>query len=778
MAKIIIDTKKETEDLGDLFGIFFEDINHAADGGIYGELVQNRSFEFDPIDRHDYHSMTAWEQVCPNDSRIAVSVQCDRPIHKNNPHYLVLDVFETVGGAGIRNLGFNSGIPYKEGAEYRFSCFMACDGRPVKVLVTLESEEGTVYGSSEFEVTGKEWTQFSDIITCIQTDTNGRLVIKVLTEGRLYLDMVSLFPTRTYKGRENGMREDLARLLEELKPKFMRFPGGCLVHDGSLNSEDRDSMYRWKNTIGELHERPSRRSNWGYNQTLGLGYYEYFLLCEDLKAKPLPVLPAGYDPHHQRMVPFDQLDEWVQEALDLIEFANGDETTEWGRKRMELGHKEPFYLEYIAIGNEEVGDGFFERYPYFHKAIKEKYPDIKVINSSGPFSGGGEYEKGWKSARDNQSDLVDEHYYSAPEWFLANHHHYDNFKKEDPKVFLGEYGTWGSTWYNALVEASYMIGLERNAHAVALACYAPLFCNADYINWQPDMIWFNNHEAYGTANYYVQKLFMNHQGDVLVDVSLEDMPENVEVASTTGKDIFLPHVPHTTSSYFDIEVIDEDTKEVKRFDECTISSVEEEVYLTSMEANNYTVRMKAKKLSGVRGFAIQFDRADNGNKRTWEYGGWQNQDSIVSEDTNGRGTVLTHEFRIVNLNQVYDLELQVKGNEITTFIDGEQVNQTNKIEVVLEPLYVSSSKDKTTGDIIVKVVNVQEKPLNTTIDFKNHDKQSLRGTVYQMAGYGLEDKNSFEQPQLVSPKEWEITIEGNCVNYEFPAHSLTVFKVS
>lgn len=363
------------------------------------------------------------------------------------------------------------------------------------------------------------------------------------------------------------------------------------------------------------------------------------------------------------------------------------------------------------------------------------------------------------------------------EWFLANHHHYDNFKKEDPKVFLGEYGTWGSTWYNALVEASYMIGLERNAHAVALACYAPLFCNVDYINWQPDMIWFNNHEAYGTANYYVQKLFMNHQGDVLLDVSLDDMPENVEIESTTGKDIFLPHVPHTTSSYFDIEVVNEDTKETMRFDDCTISSVEEEVYLTSIEASNYTVRMKAKKLSGVRGFAIQFDRADNGNKRTWEYGGWQNQDSIVSEDTDGRGTVLTHEFRIVNLNQVYDLELQVRGNEITTFIDGEQINQTNKIEVVLEPLYVSSSKDKTTGDIIVKVVNIQGKSLNTTIDFRNHDKESLRGTVYQMSGYGLEDKNSFEQPQLVSPKEWNITIEGTSVDYEFPAHSLTVFKV-
>lgn len=786
MARIIIDTQKEKEELGDLFGIFFEDINHAADGGLYAELIQNRSFEFDPIDHPTYHALTAWEEVTSLDSRMALSVQCERSIHKNNPHYLVMDVFETVHGAGVRNLGFNSGIPYIHGEEYQFSCFMACDGRPVKVKVILEDNNNKELASTIFEVNSKDWTTYSNKIMCILPEDNlqegnslsGRLVIKALNPGRLYIDMVSLFPVNTFHNRSNGMRKDLANLLRDMKPKFMRFPGGCLVHDGSIHSDDRDSMYRWKNTIGKLEERPARRNNWRYNQTLGLGYYEYFLFCEDIGTKPLPVLPAGYDPHHQRMVPFEQLDEWVQDALDLIEFANGDETTEWGRKRIELGHEAPFNLEYIAIGNEEVGEGFFERYPYFHKAIKEKYPNIKVINSSGPFSSGSEYDKGWKSARDNQSDLVDEHYYQSPEWFLAHHHHYDNFKKEDPKVFLGEYASWGNTWYNALVEASYMVGLERNAHAVKLACYAPLFCNADYINWQPDMIWFNNHKAYGTANYYVQKLFMNHQGDVLLDIHGEELSEKIKLEDTTGHDIVLPHVPYTTSSYFDIEVINEDTKEVIKCKDCTISSVEEEVLLAHMNSLNYTVKLKAKKLSGVRGFAIQFDKADNRNKRNWEFGGWQNQDSIVTEDINGRNSVLTHAFNSVNLEQVYDLELRVAKDTITTYIDGELINETKKTNVVIEPLYFTSSKDKTTGEVILKVVNVQDKNMKANVTLLNHPNRNIKGKIYKMAGYDLEAKNSFDQPELVKPLETEISMNDTIFDYEFEGQSLTVIRLS
>ena len=360
---------------------------------------------------------------------------------------------------------------------------------------------------------------------------------EMLDSGKslVYLDDVSLFPVNTFKNRKNGLRRDIAQLLCDLKPKFMRFPGGCLVHDGNLDPHARNSLYRWKNTIGDTSERPTKRSNWGYNQTLGLGYYEYFLFCEDIGAKPLPVLPAAYNPHHRDAVPFDELKPWIDDALDLIEFANGTTDTKWGKIRAELGHSEPFNLEYLAIGNEEVGDGFFDRYPYFHNAIKEKYPEIKLIGSSGPFPCGGEFEKGWKCARENKSELVDEHYYVSPEWMLANNKRYFNYDKNDPKVFLGEYASWGNTFYNALCEASYMTAMEMSGN-VGLACYAPLLCNVDYVNWRPDLIWFNGKEAFGTPNYYVQKLFMNNQGEYAIEHSIINEKPSVEI----GGDVALP----------------------------------------------------------------------------------------------------------------------------------------------------------------------------------------------------------------------------------------------
>ena len=454
---VLLDSKGA--ELGDLFGIFFEDLNHAADGGLYAELVQNRSFEFDPIDNRSYHALTAWEKVERGGGKAEVSIHTENPLSQKNPHYAVIDIAEGGDGVGLMNLGFNSGIAVQENEQYLFTVFAKFEGidensAPLQIIV--ETDEGAILAQAEISVVNNEWTEYKATLIAQGSTSRGRLLVVTQQKGKLSIDFVSLFPKATFKNRPNGMRRDIAQLLHDLKPKFMRFPGGCLVHDGSLNADDRNSMYRWKNTIGPLHERPARRSNWGYNQTLGLGYYEYFLFCEDIGAKPIPVLPAGYDPHHKRIVPIEELGPWIDDALDLIEFANGGLDTVWGAKRAELGHPEPFHMEYLAIGNEEVGEPFFERYAYFHKAIKERYPHIKLINSSGPFPEGSEYERGWASARKNGSDLVDEHYYVSPEWMLANVDRYQSFDANGPKVFLGEYASWGNTYYNALVEAAYM----------------------------------------------------------------------------------------------------------------------------------------------------------------------------------------------------------------------------------------------------------------------------------------------------------------------------------
>ena len=790
-SKITVRPDRVTGQLGDLYGIFFEDLNHAADGGLYAEMVQNRSFEFCAVDNPSYHPLMAWEKIEKKYSRMQWWIQDSHPYSRRNPHYLVCEIFETGMGAGVRNTGFTPGMYLQKGEKYRFSCLAATDGRgELPLRLVLENDEGRNLGQADIVVSnGTVWNHYEAEITAQETTTAGNLSIYIDAVGRLYLDMVSLFPQKTFMQQRNGLRADIATLLADLKPRFMRFPGGCLVHDGSINAEDRDSLYRWKNTIGVLEERPARRNNWGYNQTLGLGYYEYFCFCEEIGAKPLPVLPAGYDPHHQRKVPFDQLDEWIQEALDLISFANDDASAQWGRIRCELGHPEPFGLEYIGIGNEEVGEGFFERYPYFHKAIKEKYPDIQIIASSGPFAAGGEYEKGWNCARRNHADLVDEHYYMAPEWFLANHHRYDSFDEKDPRVFLGEYASWGNTWYNALIEASYMTGMERNSEKVGLACYAPLLCNVNYINWKPDMIWFDNHQAYGTANYYVQKLFMNHQGDDRIELEMTGIDDSVTIQDDPKGGFGLRTEPDTVVRYSQIMIEDIQNGTIWKDSEVYfvgdnveqyISAdpdarvVTEDILLHTVESDHYIITVKGEMLYGRRGFMLQYGNRDEKNRYQWEIGGWQNMDSALTQDIAGRNSCLTQSSFTVAADREYELKLEIEGRHLKAYIDGELIHEIYHAPVKIEPLYTAASVDCQTGDITVKLVNVQKRPIDTVLHMEGIEQ--AKGTAYIMSGFALEDENSFAEPLKVSPREEEIQLTQGCCSCHIDGESVQVLR--
>lgn len=790
-SKITVRPDRVTGQLGDLYGIFFEDLNHAADGGLYAEMVQNRSFEFCAVDNPSYHPLMAWEKIEKKYSRMQWWIQDSHPYSRRNPHYLVCEIFETGMGAGVRNTGFTPGMYLQKGEKYRFSCLSATDGRgELPLRIVLENDEGRNLGQADIVVSnGTVWNHYEAEITAQETTTAGNLSIYIDAVGRLYLDMVSLFPQKTFMQQRNGLRADIATLLADLKPRFMRFPGGCLVHDGSINAEDRDSLYRWKNTIGVLEERPARRNNWGYNQTLGLGYYEYFCFCEEIGAKPLPVLPAGYDPHHQRKVPFDQLDEWIQEALDLISFANDDTSAQWGRIRCELGHPEPFGLEYIGIGNEEVGEGFFERYPYFHKAIKEKYPDIQIIASSGPFAAGGEYEKGWNCARRNHADLVDEHYYMAPEWFLANHHRYDSFDEKDPRVFLGEYASWGNTWYNALIEASYMTGMERNSEKVGLACYAPLLCNVNYINWKPDMIWFDNHQAYGTANYYVQKLFMNHQGNDRIELEMTGIDDSVTIQDDPKGGFGLRIEPDTVVRYSQIMVEDIQNSTIWKDSEVYFVGDKAEQYLSAdpdarvvtkdillhtVESDHYIITVKGEMLYGRRGFMLQYGNRDEKNRYQWEIGGWQNMDSALAQDIAGRNSCLTQSSFTVAADREYELKLEIEGRHLRAYIDGELIHEIHHAPVKIEPLYTAASIDRQSGDVIVKLVNVQKRPIDTVLHMEGIEQ--AKGTAYIMSGFALKDENSFAEPLKVSPREEEIQLTQGCCSYHIDGESVQVLR--
>lgn len=795
---LAIDTVHPQEPLGDLFGIFFEDINHAADGGLYAEMVQNRSFEFEKIDNPKYHPLYAWEKV-EEGAQVQLEIETAQPYHANSPHYLVMET-KGNGRAGIANLGFGEGFYLEKGETYLFTCYArALEEQECVLSVSVEEKDCCALAS--IPVRSPKWEKYELRLTAEQTTTAGRLLLTLSEAGRLALDYVSLFPEKTFLGRKNGLRRDIAQLLCDMKPKFMRFPGGCLVHDGSLNPLDRDSMYRWKNTLGEPENRPARRSNWGYNQTLGLGYYEYFQFCEDIGAKPLPVLPGGYDPHHQRMVPLDEMGPWIQDALDLIEFANGGTDTEWGSFRASLGHPAPFGLEYLGIGNEEVGDAFFERYELIHRAVREKYPEIKLINTASPFAAGTEYERGWRSARKNGSDLIDEHYYMAPEWFLANHHRYDSFPKDGPKVFLGEYASWGNTWYNALVEASYMTALERNAASVGLACYAPMLANASYVNWKPDMVWFDNHRAFGTPNYYVQKLFMNHQGSRRLSVSAEGIGVVSSMAPEYKGKIRLEGY-ETDSRFEEVSVRNLDTEEVLAFGdfltekgehawlERCADGAEHEGY---EDWENYEISLKACELDGWKGFQILFGWKDDENYLAATFGGWQNLDLFIHRQVKGRGCDLTEGWFQAEKGRVYDLKIRVKDCRITVFIDGEEYLAVTENPVEVERLYYAASLDETDGSVILKVVNLQEGEETAQIrleGWKEDDDRNGSGgektpaarkfpvtaQIFTMTGKP-EQENSFDQPTAVSPAESSISLESESFSYVFPALSLTVFRI-
>ena len=517
----------------ELLGIFFEDISSSADGGLYAELVQNGSFEYSPAERDGWGPGTAWKQVRPGHSLGTMEVRKDQGIHPNNPTYMrlyterVKEYYDYQGwkGYGLENGGFE-GISVKAGAKYDFSVFFRNDGKAKQVRIVLGIPQGwkktpKLLAEATLQVDSKEWKQYQAVLTPTEDCTNAVLQILVLNTGTLDVDMVSLMPQDTYKG--HGLRKDLAQALADLHPKFMRFPGGCVVHgggDGFWNT------YRWKTTVGPKEQRRPLKNTWGYHQSMGLGYYEYFLFCEDLGMQPLPILPCGVScqgtnggwgmkDQAQDVVPMSEMDEWVQDALDLIEWANGDANTQWGRVRAAAGHPQPFNLKYLGIGNEErISPEFAERFKYMYKKITEAHPEIVIVGTAGPGSHAGnpDLENGWKLADELGMPIIDEHYYEKRDYFLKSRQ-YDSYPRDrKTKVYLGEYAAKDKKLIDALAEGLYLLHVERNGDVVCMTSYAPLFAKKNATNWNPDLIYFDNERPYLTCSYYVQQMFGQSAG--------------------------------------------------------------------------------------------------------------------------------------------------------------------------------------------------------------------------------------------------------------------------
>lgn len=529
----------------DLFGIFFEDINYSADGGLYAELVQNRSFEYQATEQPTWGPLTGWEFVQRGSGAGELWVDSSYPIHPSNRHCALIRIKAGGEGVGLANAGFD-GIAVKAGEGYDFAVFARLlnvgdgrDSKPVGRLplsVRLETKEGVVLGEASVEASDPaKWKQLTATITASQTVPDARLVVLAKVPGLIALDEISLFPQKTFKGRKNGLRADLAQTIADLHPKFMRFPGGCLVHGDGLSN-----IYRWKDTIGPVEQRKGQANIWRYHQSVGLGYFEYFQFCEDIGAKPLPVVAAGVSCQNstrtrgtgQQCIPMADMPAYVQEVLDLVEWANGPATSPWGAKRAAAGHPEPFHLEYLGVGNEDkITPEFKERFRMIHDAVKAKHPEITVIGTVGPSPAGTDFDAGWKFAGEQRVAMVDEHYYEKPEWFLANNARYDSYDRAKPKVYIGEYASWGNTLGHALAEAAYMTALERNGDIVRLASYAPLLAKSGHTQWKVDLIYFTNTTICPSVNYHVQQLFGANAGDVYLEPALSGVPADLAVSA-------------------------------------------------------------------------------------------------------------------------------------------------------------------------------------------------------------------------------------------------------
>ena len=833
------------------FGIFFEDINHAADGGLYPELVQNRSFEFNAVDNASYTGLTAWSLDRRGGAAGDIAVATDAPLNDRNLNYLRLTTGppSAAPGAGLamRNSGFNTGLHVEAGQRYDFSFWARRDGTAdLPVHVAVEDAAGTTtHAAADATIRSDAWTRYRGVLKATGTTTAGRLAVIVggspAPDTHVDFDMVSLLPRDTWKG--HGLRKDLAEKIAALHPSFLRFPGGCVANVGTYGPfPERARIYHWKDTIGPLEQRPTNKNFWGYNQSYGIGYYEYLQFAEDLHAEPLPVVQVGVNGCGvtRRLTTPEQLAPFIQDTLDLIEFANGSIATRWGAVRAALGHPRPFNLKFIALGNEESDPQFLVNYPQFSAAVRARYPGMKIICNSGPSPDGAVFERNWQMCRDQHADLVDEHYYVSQPFLLNNTHRYDSYDRNGPHVFLGEYAARAASsqynnFFSALSEAAYITGLQRNADVVEMASYAPLLANVDYVNWSPDLIWFDNARVYGTPSYWVQRLFSRNRGDTLVPSSVSVPPEPPEqidrVAGQFGNAIDLNGLNRyvqlptglasglhdfTIATWVKPRTVD---AWARVFD--FGSSTDTNMFLTvsagggpprfaitaggngneqqlsapaPLPANQWS--HLAVTLSGttgtlyVNGMAV----ATNPNMtlspsslgstaNTWIGRSQYSADPLLNGAVDDfqvydRGLSATEVQSLTTspgAGNVASYRFDEDGGPTAVDSSGNGRDGTVVVQPLGDPLYQVVTRDRD-GDVVVKVVNTRSRSIRTRVEL-GRVPLSRTGLVTTLRG-ALSDVNSFDEPTKVAPATSTSTRLGKRFVYDFPPTSVTFIRLS
>ena len=766
-----------------LYGIFYEDINHAADGGLYAELVRNRSFE-DSSEKPDH-----WN-VIGNATLKLTSKNLLNNVQRN-----AIEVTFTNKGDGFSNEGF-WGIPAVQGRTYRLSFWAKGKLKGNLKAYLGSSNENQVYAQTEFEGKqfGKKWTKYEATFTANANDPKAILAFTCTDKGILSFDMVSLFPP-TFNNRENGMRQDLASMLYDLQPKFFRFPGGCFVE----GQDSPDNAFRWERSIGPIEERWGHNNvNWGYRTSDGLGFHEYLQLSEDLGAKPLYVVNVGI--WHGGFTPINEIQPWIDETLNALEYANGPVTSKYGAIRAKNGHPAPFNIEYLEIGNEnnqpdpsQQSDNYYKRYQLFKDAVLAKYPNMHLIGNVAAW--GTDYPK-WES--EQEVELVDEHYYRTPGWFADKFHHYDNYDRKGPDVYVGEYAvTQGfgrvGNLNAALGEAVFMMGMENNSDIVKMASYAPIFANINETRWRPDMIQFNAEKAFGTPSYYVQKVMADNVGTRIIKTEQQNPYENsnVEVkvkpatcmvgmgtwgthASFSGQQLKSVGEDHATQLK-DINLRgrwSEDGDVVKQ-----TSWEEGSIRLNPKKftSDEYTYQVNARKDGGREGFLVVFNYVDEDNYCWLNLGGWGNSQHGIEQVVDGSKMQLASARGSVEEGRWYNVAIHVKGDSIYASMDGKQIFATKLRQSTFAGFFSNATFDEPSGEYIVKIVNTSTEPTTARINLKNHSSSTAR--VIRLSGEKGTSENNIEDHTNVTPTEEQLSPDATGVSLFVPANSLNIVRM-
>ena len=781
------------------YGIFFEDINHAADGGLYAELIRNRSFEDGP--RYGAPAdMQAWSTFAATPSQL--TARLIQPSKKtpllNAVQQNALELTVSASPqtpACLVNEGF-WGINAVQGRTYRLSFWAKAPKYKGTIKAMLQTQPTAPEGASILaeaivspsgDVKGA-WQKYTATLQSQGNDPRARFALVFDGVGTVQLDMVSLFPP-TFRNRENGLRPDLAQMLYEMHPRFMRFPGGCFV-EGQISPEN---AFRWERTIGPIEERPGHWNvNWGYRTTDGIGFHEYLQMAEDLGAKPLYVVNVGL--WHGGLTPVDSLQPWIDETLAALEYANGDVSTKYGALRAKNGHPAPFNLEYLEIGNEnnqpdprQQSDHYYDRFRLFKEQVLAKYPNIHLI---GNVAAWGTDDPTWDSPE--SVELLDEHYYRNPAWFADNFHKYDSYDRRGPKIYVGEYavtqgfGNLGNM-NAALGEAVFMMGMENNSDIVPLNSYAPIFVNENDAKWRPDMIRFNSSRVMGTPSYYVQMLMPQNVGTQVVKVGQTNPYEGVQRKQITPRKSRVGYATWgTQASFTHMDPLPKSGQPEFLSGRWTMnddgtasqrSNREQCMALCKsvIDSDHYTVKCRARRDSGAEGFIIVFNYVDDRNFSWLNLGGWGNTQHAI-EQISGGGKIQTVEKPgSVETGRWYDVTLTVSGDSVKAWLDDQLVFDTVLKQNTSLGVFSSATIDDTTGELIVKVVNSQEEGTTARLNISNFPVSSA--SLTRLRANNGEDENTLEQPTNIYPTRHELSPQGQTVEVELPAYSLNIIRI-